>query len=76
MDAIEAKVRCLELAAAIHRKQGDGSPAAEAVVQTATVLYSYVQAPPVTSATTSQGTDKPQPGKPGTARKPQPDILS
>lgn len=44
MDDIEARVRCLELAAVLNKPSGDYS--ADAVVKTASVLYTFTKASP------------------------------
>ena len=43
MDELEARVRCLELAATINRASGEHF--ADAIVKTATVLYTFIQTP-------------------------------
>lgn len=59
MDATEAKVRCLELAAAIQRASGNHD--VRDVVNIATVMYDYVNAPTQTPETGEAATtDKPQ----------------
>lgn len=59
MDATEAKVRCLELAATMCRPHG--LPIAKDVVEIATSMYDYVNAPPKAPETGSEVTqDKPE----------------
>lgn len=69
MEDVEARIRCLEIAATLSTRTGDHS--AEAIVKTATVLYSFTQ----TSLQASQpvvNSDKPKRGKPAK----EADILS
>jgi hypothetical protein len=70
VDEIEAKVRCLEIGAALYRKHGE-IPNATSVVEIARVMYDFVQAPPPAPETVQAGTtDKPQPGaRPTLTRK-------
>lgn len=59
MDVIEAKVRLLELAATMLRR--DGIPIARDVVNIATVMYDYINAPSQTPETGEAATtDKPR----------------
>ena len=67
MDATEAKVRCLELAATVGRARAEHST--EAIVKTATALYAFVNA-------SEAGYSQPQPAdKPRRGRPPKVDIL-
>lgn len=59
MDEIEARVRCLELAATLNARSGMHS--AQSVAETATTLYGFVQASPVGSP--QPDADKPKPGR-------------
>jgi len=70
MDELEARVRCLELAAQLNKPTGDYS--ADGVVKTAMVLYTFAQAsmPEETPVPTA---DKPKQRKPVAKH---PDILS
>lgn len=65
MDEIEARVRCLELAAQLNRASGDHS--AEVVVKTATLLYNYAIATPQEATPVSEPADKPRRGRPAKA---------
>lgn len=68
MDEMEARVRCLELAAAVNKPTGDYS--AEGIVKTAILLYTFCQASPPVE--TPEVADKPKRGRPPKAA----DILS
>lgn len=61
MNETEAKVRCLELAAQLNKPTGDYS--AQGVVDTAMLLYTFIQAP---------AADKPS----KVSKAKQPDIMS
>ena len=61
MDNLEAKVRCLELAASITRPLGDHS--AGAVVKMATSLYAFIEPSPP-AETPEVSVDKPKRGRP------------
>lgn len=65
MDDVEARVRCLELAATLTRANGDYSP--EAVVKIATVLYDFSQ-PSRIEEIQHVYTDKPKRGRPPSPR--------
>lgn len=68
MDDLEARVRCLELAATMLRPSG--IPTGQSVVEIATVMYSFVNAPPAAPETEPQAnTDKQRTKRPG---KPDP----
>lgn len=69
MTELEAKVRCLELAATLSRPSGDYS--ADAVVNIAMVLYTFTQAP-VAEETKPVIADKPSKG----SKAKVPDIMS
>lgn len=69
MDNLEARVRCLELAAQLNKATGDHS--AESIVKTATVLYTFAQASP-SSFEPVEIVDKPKRGRPAK----EADILS
>lgn len=60
MDEIEARVRCLELAATLNARSGMHS--AQAVAETASVLYAFVHASPE-EATRPEHADKSRPGR-------------
>lgn len=62
MDDIEARVRCLELAAQLNRPTGDHS--AGGVVETAILLYKFAIASPQEEAPASETVDKPRRGRP------------
>lgn len=67
MNEMEARVRCLELAATLNARAGNHS--AQAVVETATVLYHFAQASP-------EGENPPDiADKPKRGRKPKVDDL-
>lgn len=61
MDDVEARVRCLELASQLTKASGEYSP--QAVVNLATVLYSFTQ-PPCVDESPRIETDKPKAGRP------------
>lgn len=69
MNDIEAKIRCLELAATLNARQN--VYVASNIVETASVLYAFVVAPSL-EATPAASADKP--GKKRQAK--EPDILS
>lgn len=74
MTPTEAKVRCIEAALVLAARENQS--AAARVVEIATVLYDYVQAPPMTPERVSSGsTDKPQREVLRRPKKPT-DILS
>lgn len=60
MDTTEAKIRCLELAAALNRPLGDHS--ADAVVKMATKLYDFIEPSPLEEIP-EVTVDKPKRGK-------------
>lgn len=62
MDDVEARVRCLELAAQLNRASGDH--AAAGVVETAMVLYAFTKAPTAPVETPAETVDKPRRGRP------------
>lgn len=69
MNELEAKVRCLELAASVSARTGDHSD--EGIVNLATSLYNFTKAP-LPNENPVETVDKPQRG-----RKPKSvDILS
>ncbi len=70
MDDLEARVRCMEMAAELTKPSGDYS--AESVVKVATVLYTFAKASP-DGATHTEIVDKPKRGKPAPKEA---DILS
>lgn len=72
MDEIEAKVRCLELAATVTARLNDN--AADSIVQIAKVMYTFVQTPSTAQVTDepSGATDKPK----RRLRQDTPDVLS
>lgn len=61
MDDVEARTRCLELAAQLTRASGEYSP--QAVVNIATVLYAFTQ-PQQVEAISPVEVDKPKGGRP------------
>lgn len=61
MDDIEARVRCLELAADIQKCIGNYTP--EGIVEFATTLYTFAQTPPQ-PVKAAKPADKPKPAKP------------
>lgn len=69
MNELEARVRCLELAASLNKASGNYS--ADGVVKEAIVLYNFTQAS-AEVATPSSTTDKPSKG----SKAKQPDIMS
>jgi len=69
MDEVEARVRCLELAATVSQRVGDHS--VQGIVDFATVLYSFAKASPPAEMQ-AKPSDKPKRGKPVR----QADILS
>ena len=60
MDEVEAKVRCLELAAVLNARSGLHFP--QAVADTARILYDFVNAPPEASHP-PEHVDKSKPGR-------------
>lgn len=62
MDDLEARVRCLELAAQICRPAGDYD--ALSVVKTATLIYKFVNASSEGEAPADEIVDKPRRGRP------------
>lgn len=60
MNDLEARVRCLELAAHLNARSGEHS--AQAVADTATILYSFLNASPE-EATRPEHADKSKPGR-------------
>lgn len=69
MTEIEAKIRCLELAAALGKPQNIYD--AESIVKLASMLYDFIEAPPLGDSPVEIA-DKPKRGRPA---KPV-DILS
>jgi len=61
MNELEARVRCLELAAQLHKPSGDYSP--EGIVKSATLLYAFAQASP-SAEKPVEIADKPKRGRP------------
>lgn len=70
MDDVEARVRCIEVAATLNARTGDHS--AESVVNTARVLYNFTQTP-LPEETQVIPADKPKQKKTGAKAL---DILS
>lgn len=59
MDELEARIRCLELAAQINKATGDHS--SEGIVKIASLLYTFCQASPPVE--TPEVADKPKRGR-------------
>lgn len=53
MDAVEAKLRCLELAIAFVRRGGESDE--KAVVETSTLFYNHISDEPSTAAPAKRG---------------------
>lgn len=62
MNEIEARVRCLELAAQLAKPTGDYS--ADSIVEIATLLYTFAQASPPSPVVEAEIVDKPKRGRP------------
>lgn len=62
MDELEAKVRCLELAAHLNQRSGDHS--VEGVVNNASILYRFTIASPQEETPAVELVDKPKRGRP------------